>query len=258
MRSGIRKKKRWIWPLILLVPAALLAGGIFYIRETYTIREVYVEGNLHYTKEEIMGFVMKGPTGSFLSRLSFLGDNSLYLSFIYRQKGVGNIPFVDTMDVSILSPDTIKITVYEKALAGYIEYLDSYLYFDKDGYAVESSKVKTLGVPQVTGFTIPHMVLGERLPVEEEAIFDSIMNITSLLKKYGLTADKIHFSPSGETHIHFGAVRAALGSGEDMEEKIMRLPQFLPNLTGRKGTLHMENLNDDSPNVTFTPEAAGE
>lgn len=50
---------------------------------------------------------------------------------------------MDVMNVSILAPDTIKITVYEKALAGYVKYLDTYMYFDKDGYVVESSGIRT-------------------------------------------------------------------------------------------------------------------
>ena len=56
-----------------------------------------------------------------------------------------NIPFVDVMDVVVVSPDTIKIVVYEKALAGYIEFMDSYMYFDRDGYMVETSRPKCKG-----------------------------------------------------------------------------------------------------------------
>ena len=54
-----------------------------------------------------------------------LGNNSLYLSLKYRDRGIQDVPFVDVMNVSILAPDTIKITVYEKALAGYVKYLDT-------------------------------------------------------------------------------------------------------------------------------------
>ena len=104
-----------------------------------------------------------------------LGHNSLYLSVKYRKKGVENIPFVDVMDVQILSPDTIKIVVYEKALAGYVRYMDTYMYFDKDGYVVECSDVKTQGIPQITGLKFGYMVLGERLPIEDEGCFTNII-----------------------------------------------------------------------------------
>ena len=97
------KGKRWIRAVlcIFFLLAALIGAGM-YLKKIYTIRNVYVEGNIHYTQEEIQEIVMDGP----------LGDNSLYLSLKYKNKGIEDIPFVDVMDVSILSPDTIKITVY--------------------------------------------------------------------------------------------------------------------------------------------------
>ena len=113
--------------IILLLAAGLLAVG--YVRIRYTIQTVYVEGNVHYTEDEIKAIVMDG----------FLGDNSLYLSLKYKNKGIEGIPFVDVVDVSILSPDTVKIIVYEKTLTGCVRYLDTYVYFDRDGYVVESS-----------------------------------------------------------------------------------------------------------------------
>ena len=44
-----------------------------------------------------------------------LDHNSLYLSLKYRKKGIEGIPFIENMNVSILAPDSIKITVYEKS-----------------------------------------------------------------------------------------------------------------------------------------------
>lgn len=231
--------------IFIFILIAVLGAG-FYIMKTYTIKTVYVEGNLHYTQEEIQDIVMEGP----------LGNNSLYLSIKYKNKGVENIPFVDVMDVSILAPDTIRISVYEKALAGYVNYLDTYMYFDKDGYVVECSDVLTVGVPQVTGLTFDHIVLGEILPVEEKEIFNSIMDITNLLNKYELAADKIFFHSSKEITIYFGDVKAALGSNSsNLEEKIMRLPQFLSKISEQKGVLRMENYSDDNTDVTFELDA---
>ena len=140
--AGGGHKKLILFVSILLV-FILLAAVLLYIEGNYKIKNVYVDGNVHYTDEEIMNIVMEGT----------LGDNSLFLSMKYKNKGIDNIPFVQTMDVDILSPDTIRITVYEKSLAGYVEYLGNYMYFDKDGTIVESSTNKTAGIPQVTGLS---------------------------------------------------------------------------------------------------------
>ncbi len=231
--------------LILLLAVGILAAVRYYIRTTYTIETVYVEGNSHYTEEEIKSIVMGG----------FLGDNSLYLSMKYKNKGVEGIPFVDVMDVSILSPDTIKIRVYEKVLTGYIKYLNTYMYFDKDGYVVESSGVQTVGVPQITGLEFDRIVLGEPLPVENPEVFESILNITRFLEKYELISEKIYFNHSGEVTLYFGNVKVALGSDmSTVEDKLMLLPSFLPTLSGKSGTLQMQNYDESGGKYTFVPE----
>ncbi|MCI9429789.1 MAG: cell division protein FtsQ [Lachnospiraceae bacterium] len=180
-----------------------------------------------------------------------LGNNSLYLALKYKNKGVDNIPFVQTMDVKILSPDTIKITVYEKAMAGYIEYLGRYMYFDKDGIIVESSELQTPGVPQVSGLTFGYVVMHEKLPVENPEIFEDILDITQLLNKYEIQADKILFDKSMRKTLYFGEARVSLGSNDNIGEKIMKLKAILPELSGKKGLLRMDNYSEEMQNITF-------
>ena len=239
------KRRIWIRLVVLLLFAALVGGGIYYLLTHYKIKNVYVEGNLHYSDEEIKAMVMDQK----------LGDNSLYLSLKYKNKGIKNIPFIDVMNVSVLAPDTIKITVFEKALAGYVKCMDSYMYFDKDGYVIENSSVKTLGVAQITGLTFDYAVLGEPLPVEDKEVFDDILTITKLLDKYELGADKIYFHGQREVTIYFGQIKVTLGNDKThLEDKIMLLPTFLPELTGRSGTLQMESYDPGKGKYTFKPD----
>ena len=230
--------------IIVLILAAALGAG-YYIFDTYTISTVYVEGNIHYTEDEIKAIVMDGT----------LGNNSLYLSMKYKNRGIEGVPFVDVMDVTILAPDTVRITVYEKALTGYVKYLGTYLYFDKDGYVVESSSVITEGVPQITGLVFDHMAVGEPLPVEDQEVFKDILNVTKLLEKYDLDADKIYFHNSGEITVYFNDVKVALGNDSaTLEDKLMLLPELLPSLEGRNGTLQMEAYAENGGRYTFQPE----
>lgn len=234
--------------MILITPAVLLLVGMvgWYVWDTHTVQTVYVEGNVHYTAEEIKELVMEGP----------MGNNSLYLSMKYKSRGIKDVPFLDAMDVDILTPDTIKITVYEKALAGYVKYMNTYVYFDKDGYVVESSTIRTAGIPQVTGLTYDYIVLGQPLPVAEEYqdVFGTILEMTKLLNKYELSADRIYFHTDTRITLYFGDVKVALGEETQwLEDKIMRLPEMLPQLAGRKGTLQMEAYNEKGE-YTFNPE----
>ena len=124
------------------------------------------------------------------------------------------------------------------------------MYFDREGIVVESSETRTSGVPQVTGIDFDHVVLYEPLPVEDTAIFSEVLSITQMLSKYDIVTDKIFFNSENEITLYFGNVRARLGK-DDLEEKVMRLQQILPNLEGETGVLDMQNYSDDRKNVTF-------
>ena len=240
-----KRKKAGVILLVLAVLTAVVLGAGAYMKTTYTVNTVYVEGNLHYTEDEIKEIVMSGA----------LGSNSLYLSLKYKNRGIENVPFVDVMDVKILAPDTIKIIVYEKVLTGYVKYMDTYLYFDKDGYIVESSGVRTVGVPQITGLKFDHAVVGQQLPVEDRDIFNNILNVTKLLRKYELSSEKIYFSSSGDITVYFGQVKVALGNdAATLEDKLQRLPEILPTLEGKCGTLQMSGYDESSGRYTFKPE----
>ena len=242
-----RDKKKTIIIILVAVAFLLAIGGFgWYEWKTHTIRTVYVEGNVHYTQEEIRNMVMDGP----------FGNNSLYLSFKYKNRSIHGIPFLDEMDVKVLTPDTIKITVYEKALAGYVKYMDTYIYFDKDGYVVESSSMRTVGIPQVTGLKFDYAVLGQPLPVEEseKEIFGTILELTKLLNKYELSADRIYFHSNSQITIYFGDAKVALGDERlYLEDKLMCLPKMLPKLEGQSGTLQMETYNEGGQ-YTFKPD----
>ena len=158
----------------------------------------------------------------------------------------------------MVDPHAVKIEVYEKTLAGYVEHLERYMYFDKDGIVVESSKEKTPGIPMVTGLSFDHVILYEPLPVEDEGIFKDILSITQLVNKYDLSVDRIYFGSDDSLTLYFEGIKAALGTGENLDEKVMRLQDVLPSLKGKTGTLKMENYTEETKNISFEPDKPSE
>lgn len=247
MYRNVEKRKRrrkWPWILAGLVLVTAVLGTTLYLLEHYKVETVYVDGNLHYTKDEIIQIVMEGP----------LGDNSLYLSYRYKNKSITDVPFVAAMDVVVVTPDTIRIIVYEKSLAGYVEYLDRYMYFDKEGTIVESSTVKTAGIPQITGLKYDYVVLEEPLPVEDPGVFQQVLSITQSLGKYELAADRIYFNNNQEMTIYFGSIKVIFGTDKWLDEKIIRMRNILPELEGMSGTLQLGNFNQNTKTYTFEPD----
>ena len=242
----MRKKwlKRIIIILIVLLFLAVCAFFLLkYIDEKYTVTNVVVEGNIHYTDEEIEEIVMAGD----------MGHNSLYLARKYKNAEIKDVPFVETINVSIESKDSIRIYVYEKAIAGFVEYLGRYVYFDKDGIVVEVSNVKTDGVPEVIGVDFEYVVLYQKLPTKDEDLFRKVLDITKLLTKYNVSAQMLYFSDNGNTVMYCNEVAVNLGKYENLDIKILNLPSLLGKIEGIKGTLHMEDYDESTKNVYFEP-----
>lgn len=232
--------------IVLAMIAGVLYAGYYFITK-YRIDpdKIYVEGNTHYSNEEIQNMVLGG----------MLGDNSVYLAFKYKNKKITDVPFVDAISVSVLSDDSIKISVYEKALAGYVFYLDHYIYFDKDGYVVESSNILTPGIPQVTGITFNSVEVGKKLGTGETDIFDRTLDLTKLMDKYNLVVDRIYFHDGGRVTLYFGNIRVNLGNETaHVEDKVMNLPQFLEKLEGKTGVLDMEEYDETNGIYIFTAD----
>lgn len=225
----------------ILTVITVLLSAAYILLTHYAIKNVIVEGNKHYSAQEIQSMVLTG----------YLGDNSLYLSLKYKNREIKDVPFVDTMDVMVMSKDTIKITVYEKSLAGYVEYLGRYMYFDNDGTIVEAAKVKTNGIPQVVGLNFDHVVMYEKLPVENSDIFQNILTITKLLNKYNIICDKIQFDSKYNVTLGYGKVKVNIGELTNLDDKIMQLPYILPSIEGQEGTLDLQNYTQDRKIVSF-------
>lgn len=227
--------------MIILGAVFVFIIAFFIVLKIFTVDTVTIEGNIHYTNEEIQEMVLGGK----------LGHNSIYLAMKYKKKEIKDIPFIEAMDVDIVSPHAVKITVYEKVLAGYVEHLGQFFYFDKDGMVVESSNVRTMGIPQILGLKFHYIVLYEKLPVDDDTIFNQILDVTQLLNKYGIKMDKIYFDKNYNITLYFGDARVKLGNTDYIDEKIMRLKSILPQLEGKKGVLQMENFTIEQENITF-------
>jgi len=235
----IKRNKRKLVIVILLV--VLLAAAAIIINSVFSVKKVTITGNEHYTEEEIEKMV-------FENRYCY---NSIYLYWKYNYKKDYSIPFIDTIDIEMRAENEVKVNVYEKSMVGYIEYLGSYMYFDKDGIIVESSSEKVEGIPLITGLKFDHIILYNPLVVEDESVFNTIVSLTQLLAKYEIAPDKIYFNSSYEMTLYFGEAKVYLGKDNETEEKIIRLRSILPDLEDLSGVLHMEDYQEGETNITF-------
>jgi len=226
--------------VVLAALAVLFILGLSFAG-VFRVRQVTVTGNAYYTKEEVVDLLL--DEGSL--------QNTLLVYLRYKYQEHPEIPFIDDFEVTMDSWQSLKIRVYEKNMVGYVRYLGQDVYFDKDGIVVESSTQELEGIPQISGVTFDSLAIHQPLSVEDPTIFDTILSITKLLTKYDLAPDEIRFGAGGELFLQLGDVKVALGTGENLDEKISRLKQLEGDLKDKSGTLHMENYTDETTHISL-------
>lgn len=142
----------------------------------------------------------------------------------------------------------------KKKLAGCVSYLGNYMYFDREGIVVESSPMITEGVPEISGLHFNHVLLYEQLPVEKADVFQEILELTQLLDKYDIVADKIYFDPDMNVTLYFGNARVLIGTKANIDEKIMQLSVIVPSIKGKDGVLDMREYETGVSTLTFEPD----
>lgn len=238
-----RKKRRKIGLYILLILILLIASGVFIVMNVFTVENVVVEGNELYSSTQIENMVLNDE----------YSWNSLYVDLKYRFVDIGEVPFVDTMEVSLDNPHTVHIKVYEKGMLGYL-YINSIgqnAYFDKDGFVVETSTEVIDGVPKITGISCEEVVLYEKLQLENSDILRDLLNLTQTLKKYNLLPDEIQYDSNMEPVLYYGTIQVKIGSEDNLSQKVVRLSIILPQLDGLSGTLHLETWTPETTDIIW-------
>ena len=130
--------------------------------------------------------------------------------------------------------------------------MGSNLYFDKDGTVVESSSEVLESVPCIKGLKFDTLTLYQALNVKNMDVFDLLLSLTQMMKKYELNPDAITLKNDGtEIVLTFENVRINLGTGTHMDEKAARIKSLLPDLADKAGVLHMEEYTNECTNISF-------
>ncbi len=233
-----QKLKKWTILAVVLLIATVTAG----VRLT----DITVKGSTRYSPEEVESMVFSG----------YFDRNTLWCIIKDRFVPHKELPFVSDYDIQLTGPFSADLVVYEKSIIGYVRYMSSNMYFDKDGIVVESSSKDIEEVPEITGLSFGHIVLNKKLPVSDSRLFSEIMNLTQQLDYYGINASKIDFESSGNitVFINDGSIEVKMGSGDNIDSKISVLNDMLPKLQGLSGVLHIENYSDDDDGGIYTFE----
>ena len=218
--------------IMLFVLFVLLAGFLLYT--TCSLKTVSITGSSHYSEKELKQEILSSKTD---------GNTILfYLRMKYGRKT--SIPFVEDITVNLVDRHSIKLHVYEKPVIGCIQYMGSYMYFDKDGIMVESSEKKLKGVPFVSGLDFNSFVLHSKMDTSQNELFPVILDLTRLIQKFSLKVDTIRFSSDSEVLLKSGENEVLLGKRDTYDEQMAELKNLLPSSPAADGKKLLINMKD--------------
>ena len=224
------------------VAVVVLAAAVFFFT-FFQVKTVEVIGNDHYTEDELKEKILKGSMTS----------NAILVPLFYSKNAAEELPYIESFNVRRSGRNKLIISVKEKSVVGCIPYLDSYVYFDSNGYFVEGSKTRDTKVAFFDGIQPKKVVMEEKLPIKE-TVLNTAVALSTIFAKNDMVPDHIMFDDSYEISLLYGDITVQLGKDEYLEDKMTRAIAILPQLEGQKGILHMENISRNSKTVTFEAE----
>ncbi len=244
------KKKRHFKKTILLLAALLIIIGGAAAAWNMRLTEITVTGSSYYSDDELIARVF--PEAKYFRTLYCLWNNQ----FGEQQE----IPFVKSYDLTITGFHSAQIKVYEKSIIGYIPYMGSYLYFDTEGYIVETSTEKVEGLLFIDGINFDYFVLNSQLPVEDSAIFAQTLTLSQIIRQEELQVERVYFDRDLNITLYVDTISVYLGQGTGLESKLHTLKDILPQLSGERGTLYLDNYStvNDTVEYIFKRESGAE
>ena len=233
-----KRKKALIMIIIFFALAGTAAGGTYKVFEAETIEFV---GSVHYSDDELKKYIF----------------GRRYVNVLYYKmfgKKDNKIPFIQKYDVETDWPDKLYVTIYEKAIVGYVKYMGCNMYFDKDGIVVESSTDVYENVPEIDGLKFDSIVINNKLDVGNSEIYNTILDLTQSFDKYDINVDKVYFDSSYNITLYMGDVKVSLGNSKDFTDRLFELKQLSARFGTLKGTLYLDEYNGDESSIIFKRE----
>ena len=244
MRTRERKRRgvRRIAALVAVLAIIALAAVLLVV---FRINTLQLLGNSRYSAEQIEKDLI----------YDFATENTLWFSWKYKHAvAEPRAPYLASVQAKMLSPGTVRLTVTEKELNGYIQYEGSNVFFDSEGLVLEISDQVYEGAVLVTGVPSQEPILYQKLPVENTALLRTVLSITGLIRESGLSVDSVSFDDNLSITANMGSVEVQLGQDEYLKEKVANLVTIYPKVASQTGTLNMTAFTGKNAPITFNPQ----
>jgi len=226
--------------VVLTICLVTLTAVMSMLSPFFQITEIIVRGNEQVTEDEILSRAgLYRPTNIFL-----FGENQV------RRGIIGNL-YIESVDFQRNLPGTLTITVQERFVTGYVEYMEGrFLHIDENGRVLSVSASRSGDFPIITGLSFSNVRLGEILDVENPEAFRNMVIYAQLLHANGLSdvVTQLDVSDVQNTRMRLYSVDVHLGDTRHAADKIAALNSIIntwPMIKESRGILYMRERAQD-------------
>lgn len=222
-----------IFSVLLIV---LLSSNLF------NVNTILVEGNSKLSDEKVIS----------LSSIE-LYTNIFNINKSKIKSKLKENSYIEAVKISRRLPSTIVIDIDERIPTYMLQFADSYVYINNQGYMLEISNEK-IEVPILTGFTtdLSNIKPGNRINSDDLKKMGMVIRIYQTLNNNDIAEmlSKIDMSNEKNYTLFFESEqkKAYLGNASDLSTRIVCLKGILEATTGKAGEVFLNvDLNTERP-----------
>ncbi|MCQ2567317.1 MAG: FtsQ-type POTRA domain-containing protein [Mogibacterium sp.] len=166
---------------VLAITVALIGLIIFSFSNFFVVDHISVEGNRHFSDEEIINIAHASPGAN----LIYHPGKADIVSYLEQN------PYIKKASVARGLPSTLIIKVEERRELGALKYDDDFLIIDNSGILLK----KTQTQPKLTlieGIVVSKIKLGEKVGAEDEELMSQTLELLDLTREKDLYFVKIN------------------------------------------------------------------
>ncbi len=238
----LKKKKRIKTILKCTALIIIIAGAIVFalVSPIFQIQTINVNNNEQIASETIVS----------LSELS-TGQNIFQFS---KNKTINKIkenPYIESVKIERKLPNQIQIQVQERKKDFNVEFLNGYIYINKQGYILETSEQK-IEAPTIQGISTPEdqIVPGNRLQTEDLEKLEVVMQIMNIAQNYELDTKitNIDITNKNQYTMYIAEEKKTvyLGDKTNLSNKMLYVQAILEKNEGKEGYIYVDgDLNNN-------------
>ncbi len=220
-KSGKARRFFLLLKIVVITIISLIVVFLIFNSSLFNIKQIDVTGNSKLSENKVIS----------ISSLS-IDTNIFHFNKENVEKNLIENAYIEDVTIKRKLPSTVEIIIKERIPSYMLQFTDSYVYINNQGYMLEISNEK-LEIPIIVGFTtdLNTFKVGNRLETQDLKKMNMVIKIFETAKNVDLSQyiSKIDISNTKEYKIEMESLGKViyLGDATDLNSKMLELKEIL-------------------------------